>query len=61
MNLFDMLLLDDGIFDRFTDEDYEDMDPYLPVVPDRYFASTSRRNHGTKTRSNPDVEIEDWE
>lgn len=61
MDLFDMILLDDGIFDRFTDEDYEDMDLHMPILPDRYFSSTSRRNYGTKTRSNSDVEIEDWE
>jgi hypothetical protein len=61
MNLFDMFLLDDGIIDRFTDEDYEDMDPHMPILPDRYFSSTSRRNYRTKTRSNSDAEIEDWE
>lgn len=61
MDLFDMILLDDGIIDRFTDEDYEDMDPYMPILPDRYFSSTSRRNYRTKTRSNSDAEIEDWE
>ena len=61
MDLFDMFLLDDGIIDRITDDDYENMDTYLPILPDRYFSSTSRRNYRTKTRSNSDAEIEDWE
>lgn len=61
MDLFDMLLFDDGILNLFTDEDYEDMDPHMPILPDRYFASTSKRNYKTKTKSNSNVEIEDWE
>lgn len=61
MDLFDMFLLDDGIFNLFTDEDYEDMDPHMPILSNRYLSSISRRNYGTKTRSNSNVEIEDWE